>query len=51
MKEDSIKSLKIALNFMEPKNKSFENQIVCSIGSECYNSKKALFFIVCQKVV
>ena len=44
MKEVSLKSLKIALNFIESKNNPYEDQIVGSIGPKYYNSKKALFF-------
>jgi len=44
MKEVSLKSLKIALNFIESKNNPSENQIVGSLGPKCYNLIKALFF-------
>jgi hypothetical protein len=49
MKEVSLKSLIFDLNLMVFKNNPSENQIVGSIGPECYNSKKALFFDIMPK--
>lgn len=50
MKEVSLKSLKIVLNFIKSKNNPYENQIVGSIGPKCCNSKKTLFFDIMPKV-
>jgi|PlaIllAssembly_1097288.scaffolds.fasta_scaffold1250829_1 hypothetical protein len=50
MKEVSLKSLIFDLNLIVFKNNPSENQLVGSIGLECYNSKKALFFDIMPKI-